>query len=335
MRHLTRNYGIKNGNISWECSLSNRLKLFEDKPNLSCITDNVNWSNSISWIKISKDRIAIYINGTGIVHYPCGLLTKNKITIYDRSLLSPSCHALGKEFHENVKYSNRVGEWRDGKETAPGQGWVKCNNHKKETPVGKRPSVYGSEYVEITPLIFDFKYNLISSNATKKDREYAKEWIDIKKERNNRRNRARYHNNKAVERVKNGIFKIDDIFILQNVSVRRLVIEHFGMDKVLSTLEWKELDEDVIGGRPYQLVDIKIPDNNDESGYRKGTYLRMTNPSTGEIHFEGVPNPIENRETEVPDWMLRRNLKEPTVKCALAWRDQDYNQIYDEPKVLT
>ena len=124
---------------------------------------------------------------------------------------------------------------------------------------------------------------------------------------------------------------------MQNVSVRREVIEHFGIDSILSTLEWKELDEDTIGGRPYQLVEVQIPDNNSRSGYRIGTYLRMKNPSTGETHFEGVPNSSTelNRSRPISAWQLNSFLKEPTVKCALAWRDNDPNQDYEVPIALT
>jgi hypothetical protein len=41
-------------------------------------TDTVNWTNQISWIKLSKTKIGIYINGCGFFEYPCGILEKIK-----------------------------------------------------------------------------------------------------------------------------------------------------------------------------------------------------------------------------------------------------------------
>ena len=41
----------------------------------------------------------------------------------------------------------------------------------------------------------------------------------------------------------------------------------------------------------------------------------MINPSTGESHFEGVPN--------VTDAQWGNRLEEATVKAALTWRDGD------------
>ena len=47
----------------------------------------------------------------------------------------------------------------------------------------------------------------------------------------------------------------------------------------------------------------------------KGLYLEMINPSTGESHFEGVPN------TDNAGW--GDSLNKATVKAALTWRDND------------
>ena len=347
MQHLLRNWHMQNNHM--DKTLMVRFNHFQDLPIGASSADCVNWTNQISWIKLSKSKIGIYINGTGFFEYPCGVLEKDKITIYDRSLLSQSTIALGKEFHKNVKYSLRWSEWKDddtsneinsprGK-SIPGQGWITCKNHKKEVPVGMQSRWLPADgsRPDMTPLVIDYNYNLIKANISKKVKGFAEEWLEIKRERRNRNSRARYHNKKAMERVKNGIFEIDDVFLLQNVSVRREVIEHFGIDSILSTLEWKELDEDTIGGRPYQLVEVQIPDNNSRTGYRTGTYLKMKNPSTGETHFEGVPNSSTelDRNRPITAWQLNSFLKEPTVKCALAWRDNDPNQDYEMPIALT
>jgi hypothetical protein len=348
MNHLIRNWHMNNSHV--DRTLSVRFNHFKDLPIGASSTDTVNWTNQISWIKLSKTKIGIYINGCGFFEYPCGVLEKDKITIYDRSLLSQSTVALGKEFHKNVKYSLRWSEWKNNDtsneinnprgKSIPGQGWITCKNHKKEVPVGMQSRWLPADgsRPDITPLVIDYNYNLIKVNISKKVKGFAEEWLEIKKERRNRNARARYHNKKAIERVENGIFEIDDVFLLQNVSVRRKVIEHFGIDSILSTLEWKELDKDTIGGRPYQLIEVQIPDNNSRTGYRVGTYLRMKNPSTGETHFEGVPNPLTqplDNNRPITAWQLNSNLKEPTVKCALAWRDNDPMQNYEMPIALT
>jgi hypothetical protein len=76
---------------------------------------------------------------------------------------------------------------------------------------------------------------------------------------------------------------------------------------------------------PYELIEVDIPFSNwrDPEVNQKGTYLRMVNPSTSEIHFEGVPN--------YDKWLARSREKDerdetiltPTVRAALAWRDNE------------
>jgi len=53
----------------------------------------------------------------------------------------------------------------------------------------------------------------------------------------------------------------------------------------------------------------------------------MVNPSTDEIHFEGVPNLNGDR-----GW---GGLTKETVKHALAWRDSDTGNEYEVPVILT
>ena len=297
--------------------------------------DNINYSSSVLWVRIGKNKVAIYIMGYGfstlrkgnhkgnlICSVPSALITKNKIIVYDKECLKQSAGLLGKDFHDNVKYSDRWSESNDDGAVASGQGWIKANNHKKEIPVG-----YLSRYKKRfnKKLTFDFDFNLIDFKPTKKDIRNAEKWLKFKKIRRNNYSRGYYHNKKAEERVNNKIYEIDDVFKLWNVSLRREVISHFGMDSILSTLEWEELDNDVIDGRPYELVKVKIPSKDNSNGFRYGTYLRMKNPSTGETHFEGVPN-ADRR------W---NSLDEETVKCALAWRDNDKDMIYEKPIALT
>ena len=118
---------------------------------------------------------------------------------------------------------------------------------------------------------------------------------------------------------------MDDVFRHRNATLRSNIIEHYGMNAILATLESEVVDEDTIDGRHYKLLDVDIPDfsgvramndpvNNNDS--YKGLYLEMINPSTGESHFEGMPNAGNS------GWSSN-SLKKATVKAALAWRDYD------------
>ena len=60
--------------------------------------------------------------------------------------------------------------------------------------------------------------------------------------------------------------------------------------------------------------------------HRACNYLRMINPSTGEVCLEGVPAVVDGKHD-------RWNMAEPTVKCALAWRDgDDWFKCIDEKR---
>ena len=119
---------------------------------------------------------------------------------------------------------------------------------------------------------------------------------------------------------------IDDVFKLQNVSHRRYIIDHYGMDTILASLESRVIDSDVINNNPYDLIEVVIPFTNrgDGDGEQKGTYLRMVNPSTGEIHFEGVPNYNKYFASDSDrQWARDNTILSPTVRAALAWRDNE------------
>ena len=119
---------------------------------------------------------------------------------------------------------------------------------------------------------------------------------------------------------------IDDVFKLQNVSHRKYIIDHYGMDTILASLESRVIDSDVINNNPYDLIEVVIPFTNrgDGDGEQKGTYLRMVNPSTGEIHFEGVPNYNKYFASDSDrQWARDNTILSPTVRAALAWRDNE------------
>ena len=128
----------------------------------------------------------------------------------------------------------------------------------------------------------------------------------------------------------------DDMFKLQNVSHRKYIIDYYGMDTILASLESRVIDSDVINNNPYDLIEVVIPFTNrgDGDGEQKGTYLRMVNPSTGEIHFEGVPNYNKYFASDSDrQWARDNTILSPTVKGALAWRDDETR--YTVPIKLT
>ena len=122
----------------------------------------------------------------------------------------------------------------------------------------------------------------------------------------------------GLDKINWDMIPVDDVFKHRNATLRSNIIEHYGMNAIINTLEYEVVDEDTIDGRYYKLLDVTIPDfsnANDNDSY-KGLYLEMINPSTGESHFEGVPN------AGLGGWN-NSSLQEATVKAALAWRDND------------
>ena len=90
------------------------------------------------------------------------------------------------------------------------------------------------------------------------------------------------------------------------------------------------VDEDEIDGRKYELLRFSFPRsrrNPLESETVPATYLKMINPSTGEVCVEGVPN------NAITSWS--NDITMNTVKAALAWRDGDIDNVYLEPVALT
>ena len=144
--------------------------------------------------------------------------------------------------------------------------------------------------------------------------------------------------NAGTEKINWDMIPMDDMFKHRNATLRSNILEHYGINAVLETLEYNTVDVAFIDGREYKLLDVLIP--NLASGQlqnQRCLYLQMLNPSTGESHFEGIQN--------VGMWNAP---KEATVKAALAWRggdremligdswtDRDKNVEYVKPIKLT
>jgi len=117
------------------------------------------------------------------------------------------------------------------------------------------------------------------------------------------------------------LLPIDDIFKLRNTDRRNDIMNFYGLEKIIATLETKVEDEDTIDGRFYRLINVNIPDltmENEDSKW--GLYLEMINPSTGESHFEGIANV---GQWNAPNGWRSQSIEEATVKAALSWRDGD------------
>ena len=173
------------------------------------------------------------------------------------------------------------------------------------------------------------------------------------RERKNALQRLYYHRKKAAERFEAAAvyesekrawrmepsyvdvskLPMDDVFKLQNVSHRKYIIDYYGMDTILAGLESSVIDSDIINGNAYELIEVVIPFTNREDDEELGTYLRMINPSTDEIHFEGVPNYNKSFASSRDEWDRDNTILSPTVRGALAWRDNETR--YTIPKKLT
>lgn len=93
-----------------------------------------------------------------------------------------------------------------------------------------------------------------------------------------------------------------EIAKIQNAEVRAQFVRKIGVERIYEKLGGKIIDryEHEVGGKytPYELVELKVP------GMReKAVFLKMLNPSTEEIHMEGVPPDVR------------------TCKRALEWRN--------------
>jgi hypothetical protein len=85
----------------------------------------------------------------------------------------------------------------------------------------------------------------------------------------------------------------DIVLKTKNVEVRKEVVRKIGIDRVINALGGQVIDT----WDTYDLIRLDIPEMKIIP-----QYLKMINPSTGAIHFEGVPPEIK------------------TCKEALSWR---------------
>jgi len=195
-------------------------------------------------------------------------------------------------------------------------------------------------------MVFNWDGDFI--NANKANLKNTHDWLESLRIRKNNMAQRNRDEKKAVAEFKyrreEGM--LDDwdaskALSFKNAQLRQQAIEEVGLNRVIGNLNSKVLDKDTIDGRPYELVQFTILNENfdslrPENQWNKKelclTYLKMTNPSTGEYHLEGIALKEDNNWDYAP---------EETVKCALAWRDgevkrnPDKEWSYTKPEILT
>ena len=154
----------------------------------------------------------------------------------------------------------------------------------------------------------------------------------IEKNRSARANYANYSTAQKVNKAREtGDFSKlvpQDVFKLRNVAVRTFLVEYYGQEKVLESMNYDIIHSDEIDGREYELLRFSLPfqiSGQDDSTL--ATYLKMINPSTGESCIEGVPNNVQGSR-----WSTEIDMN--TIQQALKWRDGD-DSDYVIPQVLT
>ena len=183
---------------------------------------------------------------------------------------------------------------------------------------------------------FSFGFNgVFISQVPKECKKLMTDAYEDQRLAKNRNARANYANTSTVAKVRNAKATGDysklvpqDVFKLRNVTTRTELIEHYGQDTILDTVDSEVVEKDEIDGRLYELLRFNIPEiRAGVEEIRIATYLKMINPSTGEVCIEGVPN---NHNGSRWDTSISMN----TVSEALRWRDGDPEE-YDVPQALT
>jgi len=291
-------------------SICTKILSFQDKPVGHAFSDIINTVRDLVWVKVKKNMYYLYnpsyMDKSGTEH--SAEATDKTIKILDRAFFTSfvTTEAFGTVFgvSSGYRYTEDICKDSTGKKFIPFDNMIF--------------SPYG-ELLNRVPVTY---------------KNRLKEWDKSTKEHINRMARSRYHNTRATERLENAQLSGDwseviimDTFKLWNVTHRRAIIDHFGMNNILDSFDKKTLDIDTIDGRPYELISINLPVSMNQDETASCLYLKMTNPSTGEYHFEGIPNISSRHRPWSP------SIADNTVKAALAWRDNELE--YQKPEVLT
>jgi len=140
-------------------------------------------------------------------------------------------------------------------------------------------------------------------------------YLDLMRKRTNRMAKARRDEKKAIAAARNAeetnnwlAVNPADTFKVRNVSTRRLYLDHFSVEEIVESMKPETLDKSTINSSEYELIKFELDPVEKEYAY----YLKMLNPSTGEVHLEGV-GPYNDND----------GIEEETVEAALMWRDRE------------
>jgi len=190
----------------------------------------------------------------------------------------------------------------------------------------------GKEIVPFRNMKFDWNGNLITKIIPAASKNATAECFKEDRDTKSRRRKANAANNKIVYKLKKAQknndysdLKVNDIWYLTNVTHRTELINHFGMENIIKELDYYVKHKNTINNNEYELLSVKIPDltPNAIEQEREANYLKMTNPTTGEIHIEGVANFLSN-------WSETDPIN--SVGMALAWRNGDTNDWSEQDK---
>ena len=291
------------------------------------IEQYVNNSNAVLFIKINKNTVKVYLNSYNSINSkPClSINLKNEHISINR-------HMLGWRFYyilsQNILDNVSIRYERNGY-------ILKFANN---------------EIVPFNNMVCDVYGNLLIEPPKYAIKEYKNLKI-INREEINASARSRYHNEKAVQRLvksyelseiyggfdwdtkkveRVGNYTVmDDVFKLHNVSHRRILIDYYGIDTILGSLKHKSLDKNTFNNSNYELIEVHIPDLSNLNRFRPCNYLKMVNPSTNEIHFEGVNNDCTTVDSALV-WRNNQPIKQP-IKMARNIA----NINFTEPVILT
>ena len=283
------------------------------------IQQSVNNSNAVLFIKINKNTVKVYLNSYNSINSkPClSINLKNEHISINR-------HMLGWRFYyilsQNILDNVSIRYERNGY-------ILKFANN---------------EIVPFNNMVCDIYGNLLIEPPKYAIKEYKNLKI-INREEINASARSRYHNEKAVQRLVKSYELLefgekqfnaaqtvmDDVFKLHNVSHRRILIDYYGIDTILGSLKHKSLDKNTFNNSNYELIEVHIPDLSNLNRFRPCNYLKMVNPSTNEIHFEGVNNDCTTVDSALV-WRNNQPIKQP-IKMARNIA----NINFTEPVILT
>jgi len=287
-----------------------------------------------AFIKVSNKTINVYC-------YDRSWYERNDHTIPIANITKDYVKIIDGEYYRNHNgIKNKIGDYAYTLRGFLNMGMV--NNvdlsHLRNSTI---VNMNGTKVATYFPIKFTWNGDLVGRiPKLAKDNAIACYQQDRKIKNDNAR--SNYQNTRVVKLMKLAESKNDwsklktsDVFLLTNVAKRTQLLEHFGSETVLETLNHQVIHKDEIDGRKYELLRFQIPSSGftwvegkrERSEVALATYLKMINPSTGESCIEGIPNNTEST------WS--RDITTMSVQQALAWRDGDPVGTYVVPVALT